>query len=367
MILSIPFSYIFVDYLGPFNVKQNNITRKVWVLCITCTWSRSINLKVCQDLSVKEYLWAFSLHTFEYGLPRLCISDLGSQLVAGGNIIQSFLNDPESKLYLESNGIKTIEFSQFFKGHSELGSLVEVCVKLTKKLIFGAIKNMVLTLHDFEYLICSTIHIVNKRPIAFKESLRTEESDSYPEPITPEMLVKGYDLPSLNIIPELQYLPDDLEWVPDKSPSDQIKVEYAKLRKARHNLIEAYHSEFLGTLMHQAVDRKDRYRPVIHKGVEIGDIVLIKEPHTKSINFPLGIVKDIVTNDMGETTGALVFKGKTKELVKRHISTLIPYLECNPDYKADQEPVVVRTDDVPLGRVQREAAVTSRNLTRTML
>ncbi|XP_068224857.1 uncharacterized protein [Palaemon carinicauda] len=336
---AVPFSNIFVDFIGPFNVKQGAEKMKVWILCFTCTWSRAINLKICRDLSVNEYLRAFSLHVFEYGFPQLCVSDPGSQLVAGGNIITSFINDPDTKLYLESNGIKHVKFQQFFKGHSELGSLVESCVKLVKKLIFSAIKTWVLSLPDFEYLVCNVVHLANKRPIAFKESLRETEADSCPEPITPEMLVKGYELVSLNLIPDLQEVPDDPEWKMSSSPTEIIKDEYEKLRKVRYNLLEAYQNEFLSTLVAQAVDRKDRYRPVCHQKLGIGDIVLIKEPNTKTINFPLGIVKGIEENDLGETTGAIILKGKTRELIKRHVTTLIPYLKVVPDasYNSDND------------------------------
>ena len=50
--------------------------------------------------------------------------------------MQSFLDDYESKEYLSSHGIKSISFKQYFKGHSQLGSLVETCVKLVKRLVF---------------------------------------------------------------------------------------------------------------------------------------------------------------------------------------------------------------------------------------
>ena len=93
---------------------------KVWILCLTCTWSRAINLKLCIDLSVKEFLRAFQLHCFEFGLPELCISDLGTQLVAGANTILDFLKDPEVKLYFEEKGVQPIQFQQFYKAAHSL-------------------------------------------------------------------------------------------------------------------------------------------------------------------------------------------------------------------------------------------------------
>ena len=92
---NIPFSNVYIDYMGPFSIKSGNSQVKVWVLCVTCMWSRAINLKVCINQSVTEFLRAFQLHIFEFGLPQLCISDLGTQLTAGANTIKDFLKDHE--------------------------------------------------------------------------------------------------------------------------------------------------------------------------------------------------------------------------------------------------------------------------------
>ncbi|XP_066987493.1 uncharacterized protein [Macrobrachium rosenbergii] len=173
-----PYRAIFADYMGPFFVRSNNQKIKVWLLCITCTWSRTTNLKLCMNMTVNEYLRAFQLHCFEYGIPELCISDMGTQVVAGANVIMDFFMNPEVKLYFGENGIEPIQFHQFFKGNNALGSVVESCVKSTKKLIYGAIRDNVLEIRDFAFLIGQTIHMVNRRPIAFKEAFREADLSS---------------------------------------------------------------------------------------------------------------------------------------------------------------------------------------------
>ena len=142
--VDIPFANVFIDHMGLFQVKVSKEKTKVWVLVITCLFTRAINLHVCSDLSTDEFLRALQLHTFQYGVPQLVLSDMGSQLVAGGNIVQTFLNDSQSENYFRDNNSKVTTFDQYFKGHSQLGSLVESCVKLSKRLLYGAIKNNVL-------------------------------------------------------------------------------------------------------------------------------------------------------------------------------------------------------------------------------
>ena len=329
---SIPFRYVCLDYMGPFNVTWNGKKSKVWILIITCMWSRAINMKICINANVKEFLRALQLHIFEYGIFELCISDLGSQIVAGCNIISSFLEDCDTQIYLEKHGIKAVKFDHFSKGNSSLGSLVESCVKLTKKLMHGAVKNSVLDYLDFNFIVCQTVHIVNRRPIAFKESLRNNNPDENIKPITPEALLKGYDLVSVNVIPELQVCPDsnDPEWLKNENLPETVRSNHSKLLKARDRLTDLYHTEFLANLIQQAVNEKGRYKPVFHKHLQVGDIVLLKDKFLKPSTYPLGIVKRIEVNNLEEVTAAYVFKGATRELVYRHSSSLIRLIpnEC---------------------------------------
>ena len=363
----VPFSNVFVDHLGPFSIKKNGITEKVWLLCITCTWCRAVNLVIAHDLSMKEFLRTFQLHCYEFGLPQLFVSDLGSQFTAGVNVLKDFLNDPEVHKYFEFNQDKPITFQQYFKGHSQLGSLVEIVVKMVKRLIYGSIRNNILDILDFELLIGYVTHLTNRRPIAFKDEMRCAKIDNVPDPISPDLLLRGYETTSINLIPELQTIADkDPNWLIPNSTCENLRENYLKLRKVLTDLRNIYSDEFLGTLMSQAVDRKDRYKPVSHKGLEVGDIVLLKEANTKPNHYPLGIIKQTVTNDIGEVTGALVMKGRSREIVKRHSSTIIPMLQVdskdNGSVSQNSNPEVI----VP-SRPMRKAAKTSREKTRILL
>ena len=230
------------------------------------------------------------------------------------------------------------------KGNSALGSMVESCVKLTKKLIYGSIRNNILDFRNFEFLMFQVIHLVNRRPIAFKEALREVDlNTSFPDPITPEILIHGYELVSVNVVPELQRAPNTDDESFTIEPAEKVRNSYKKLQKVRSNLIDLYHSEFIAKLMQQAVAVKDRYSPVKHTALQRNDIVLIKEPFHKPSQYPMGIVKDIVTNDLGEVTGATVLNGKTHEVTKRHVSNLIFLLR--PSATPEPETVSITPSD----------------------
>ena len=366
-----PFSAVAIDYAGPFKVKINSKLEKVYVLVITCLFTRAINLKVSLNLTTREFIRSFQLHTFEYGLSRFVLSDSGSQIVAGADIITNFLSDPETVTYLKECGSELIEFQQYFKGRHELGSLVEICVKLCKRLLSGAIKNYVLEMREFEFIVANATHLVNRRPVAFKDSLR-DNGLVAPKAISPEQLIHGFALPSVNIIPSIQAISfHDLEGDRNYDPVEKIKTVDDKLRNVRTKLIEAYNVEFLPQLIAQATNDKSRYKPVSHDPIQVGDIVLLKEEHTKQCNYPMARVKRITLNELGEVTGAVLLKGSTGETVRRHSSVIIPLLQDTMHADPPDFPVNVHVAQDSANkrdrRTQRTAAAASERLSKAML
>ena len=342
---NIPYRSLFLDYCGPFYVRFHGQKTKIYLLIITCLWSRAVNIQICLDLTVSSFLRAFQLHIYEFGLPELVLSDMGSQIVSGAKIITNFLKEPTARSYLTERDIKTISFEQYAKGHSELGSLVETMVKLVKRLLFGSIRNLILDYFQYEFIVKQTIHMINRRPIAFKSGLRDGSvQECVPQAITPEILIRGHELVSLNTIPSLEDKDtNDPQWLPPGENIPHIRDSCDKLLKARKYLTELYNEEFLAELSSQATSVKGRYKPMKLHSLAIGDLVLLKESLTKINYFPKAIVVEVFTNDFREVTSAVVRKPVTRELVRRHVTTLIPllrrseYCEVASD-EADKQP-----------------------------
>ena len=333
----IPFSRAGLDYAGPYRVRFGKETRKVYILVVSCLYTRAINVEVSVDLTTSEFLRSFQLHCHKFGVPSFVMSDLGTQIVEGSKIISNFLNDPQTAIYFEENGCKMIDFYQYDKGHHELGSLVEIAVKEVRRLISGAIRNTVLSVRDFEYIVSQTVHLVNRRPIAMQPLLRSGDiNDANLEVIPPELLLRGHNLTSINLLPALQHVDlEDMDIGDNFEPVQHIRDLDGKLKNVRRKLFKAYHNEFIPQMIKQATDQKSRYSPKKHVKLQVDDIVLLKEDNVKLTNMPMGRVLQVVENDLGEVTSALIFKGATREKVRRHVSALIPLLQYNNDTGGD--------------------------------
>ena len=346
----VPFGSIFIYLIGPINARFEGKVRKTWLLIVTCLYTRAISLHICLSADTPEFLRCLQLHVYRYGMFQLCLSDLGTQLKAGAAVISDFLDDFECAEYFREHGIQKLTFNQYAKGNSALGSLVEVLVKQTKSLIIKSIGKVILSYPQFDLLVARVNHVINRRPVTYKESLREGVECSLPEPITPEMLLHGRELTSVNIIPSVQ--PDPYS-DPDNY-SAKFKDDYERLQSVIAKLNNLYHTEFLHQLMSQSIDQRDRYKTVDHKVIKPGDVVLLVEPQTKRSNYPMAVVKKVNVNSLGEVVSAIVLKGKSREKVFRHASSIIPILsstkddeestgDCNTvDSEAPSEPVISR-------------------------
>ena len=86
--------------------------------------------------------------------------------------------------------------------------------------------------------------------------------------------------------------------------------------------------------MVQSVDRKGRYKPVTHKLLGVGDLVSIKQPFSKPILYPMGVVKSVKYNDLGEIVSAEIMKSNRQVLCK-HVNDLVLLLKSNEQGKVN--------------------------------
>lgn len=326
----IPFRDIFLDHLGPFKVYgdfQSKVKHPVHILLITCLWTRAVHLKICLNNDSPNFLRSLQSHVLQYGLPERCYSDLGSSIVAGSNVIKDYLSDHEAHKYFTENGIKVTSFDQFPKGNSALGGICERLVEMIKLHFNKVLRRKVLPFENFRYLVDEAQFFCNRRPLCFKEFLRNPMNVESVTPITPEMLIKGYSTEPIKIAPSVSN--SDAEW----QTGDITEIQQASrdLADCRDMLRDVYHGEFLQSLIHQATDRPERYKYTRHRALQVGDVVLLKEPLLKPIAYPMGIVKSIESNELGETTAARVKKGNTGETVYRHSSSLILLIPVDGD------------------------------------
>ena len=95
--------------------------------------------------------------------------------------------------------------------------------------------------------------------------------------------------------------------------------------------------------------------------------MLLKEDFTKAINYPMAMVLKTTENSLGEVTDVEVRRGSSREKVRRHVSSLIPFLGSGNETQNNAAEKISIAEPRPNSRPTRKAAKKARDACRTML
>ena len=356
-----PFSTIMMDFTGAYSIKdENSDVKKYYVLLITCMFTRNVRLYVCPSLDTASFLHAMQMHIFEFGVPELIISDNQPSFNTGYKVIKSCLSAPEIIEFLKDKNIKELSYDPYPANSPNLGGAVESLVGQIKNILYASVGKSLLDLSKFQLLVAEAQILVNKRPIGQKEVLTSNETANLDQcVITPEMLVKGYEVPSMNVLPSLSDEETiDISWTPGNP--DDITTYFNSFSKNRNKLYELYEGEFLRNLERQATNKPSRYKRSNQPEIHEGDLVAIKTPLLKPFSYPRALITSIERNNLGEIN-ALSLRKANKEVIRRHPSDVI-LLQSFSDATDSKGPAIGGTSlesDPPSGgdssRPKREA------------
>ncbi|XP_058817112.1 uncharacterized protein LOC131680413 [Topomyia yanbarensis] len=76
-----PFTYVGVDYMGPFEVKVGRSIVKRWICLFTCLTIRAVHLELAHSLSTKSCVMAFRRFVSRRGAPLEVFTDNGTNFV----------------------------------------------------------------------------------------------------------------------------------------------------------------------------------------------------------------------------------------------------------------------------------------------
>lgn len=315
------FSTMYIDYVGPFVCKVGKVKQKTYIVLFKCWWSKALNAVVVDSANAQGFIFAFQNHVYDYGIPEIVHSDSGTNFTAGFSWLRDTLDTVEVKDYLDELKVKAPTFEQFPRGSLNRGipNFIESGVKIVKRLLQGAIRGNVLEILQFCSVVKQCICLANRRPLCNFSALRDQNVQSDYRIITPELLKFGYELAVL----ELNSSHDNDSWKPEELMDSNIAYKNLDhLLKVKGKIRELYHNEFLYGLLDNATKTKGRYLPVKHQVLAPGDTCLIKDPFVKQSCFPLGLIKKVTKNSLGEVTQAVVLKAN-KSLITRDSSDLV--------------------------------------------
>lgn len=266
-----PYSFIGLDYMGPFTIKEPNtedLVSKVYVLMITCASSRSVHLEATRSLALNDFLMALDRFFNYRGIPSHVESDCAPTFLRCDKELKSLFKSDRVIRFFEK---KRINWNFYTEKSPHKGGFIERLNDIFKRACRKNFGNAQLDFEEFRTMVCYAMGTLNDRPITYVYSNSDDGMI-----LTPSLLTLGYNLREPPHI-RFTYKMDEI--------TRKYGQQFADLEK-RKNEFWNYCSEVYNTELFERHIKGSKLNPnrVIPK---IGNICLLKRENTPRRKWPL--------------------------------------------------------------------------------
>ena len=271
-----PFEHSGMDVFGPYyisegkNTRRNKSQKKIWVLIITCLYSRAVHLEILTSMDTSTFILAFRRFTALRGHCNLLRSDRGSNFIGARNQSDDTIDEDALRSSLQSRGC---EWELTPPRASHMAGVWERKVGSVKKVLRSTmylLKIRMLDRDEFETLLREAAAIVNSTPLS---EISCDPSE--PFPVCPTMLLTLREKPSPS---SEEFIDRDLcaygskRWRRSQYLADQFWIRWKR-----------------DYILDQQARSKWQYPS---RNLSVGDVVLVKDPSPRS-SWPLAIVSKV--------------------------------------------------------------------------
>ena len=273
-----PFTYVGMDYFGPFLIKEGRKTNKRYGVVFTCLVSRAVHIELSSTLDTDSCIQAIRRLIARRGPVREMHSDNGTNLVGAEKELRQAIQEINDKGIREKLLKYCIDWKFNPPTASHMGGSWERQIRSVRKILAGLLGEHGERMNEesLHTLMCEVESIINSRPLTL---LSSEPDDMLP--LTPSQL--------LTMKPDvLGYPPGDFE-----RNDLYLRRRWRRTQYLANLFWSRWRKEYLTTL-------QERHK-WCHKrrNLKIGDVVLLKDDNTSRNTWPLGIVLKTETDAQG--------------------------------------------------------------------
>ena len=183
-----PFTYVVVDYFGPFfiRIRRSDVPR--YGVLFTCMMSRAVHLEVSDSLDTSSFINALRRFTAIRGPIRLLRSDRGSNFVGAKNEFDREIDHSKVKEYLlGQHNCDYFNFTMNVPSASHMGGAWERQIRTVRNVLAPMLEKLGSQLDDesLRTLFYEAMAIINSRPLSVDDLT----DPSAMEPLTPNHLL----------------------------------------------------------------------------------------------------------------------------------------------------------------------------------
>ena len=299
-----PFTYVGVDFFGPFYVKEGRSEKKRWGALFTCLVSRAVHIEVAHTLSTDSFLNAYRRFVGRRGPVRHLRCDRGTNFVGAKHELDKAAAELDGKRIQEEllrDQCDWVEFKMNIPNASHMGGVWERMIKSVRRVLAAILDQHGQNLDDelLRTFLVEAELVVNSRPLTYPD-MNSPDSE---EPITPLQLLTlkakvVYPPPGL-------FVKEDIycrkRWRRVQYLADQFWIKWKK--------------EYLPTLQ----ERRKWTGP--KDNLQAGDVVLLMDENIPRCQWSRGIVtyvfpsKDELTRKVTIKTMTSIFDRPVHKLI----------------------------------------------------
>ncbi|XP_065094204.1 uncharacterized protein LOC135714762 [Ochlerotatus camptorhynchus] len=277
-----PFTYMGVDYFGPFMIILGRRLEKRWVLLATCLTTRAIHLQIVHTMTTDSCIMALRNVMARRGVPAVIYSDRGTNFQgASKELEEAMANLDRERLAVEFTSSHT-SWNFIPPASPHMGGAWERLIRTVKQNLGKLKANRMLSHEVLENMLLEVENIVNSRPLT---SIPLDDDQS--PVLTPNHFLMGS---SNGLRP----------WVPFDDSSEVLKNCW-ELSQA---LANQFWKQWLRDYLPSITRRTKWYTEV--KPIKINDIVVIVDPKLPRNTWPKGRVIGIKQGSDGQVRSATV-------------------------------------------------------------
>jgi hypothetical protein len=277
-----PFSHVGIDYFGPLYVSMLRRTLKRYGVMFTCLDCRAVHLELADSMDLDSFMMAFSRFTDRRGVPLVCYSDNGTNLVAGEQEIRDAIAQWNPEALAKNMADRNIEWRFSPPASPHFGGSWERMIKSAKLAMRIVLKERVVTQEVLSTVMTGVEALLNARPLTPVSSDPTEV-----DALTPNHFLHGR--------PNIQLHSDF-----DAQPQLLSKRRWMDAQEIVNHVWNRWMREYLPSL----IERTKWLRP--RRNLAVGDVVLMEMPNPKRSTWPIGRIVRVEAGADGAVRSAEV-------------------------------------------------------------
>ena len=309
-----PFTYVGVDYFGPYVTKEGRKERKRYGALFTCLVSRAVHIEVAHSLDTDSFLHALRRFIARRGQVREIRSDNGTNFVGARRELREAINEMDQKEVTEKLRQQNIDWKFNPPAASHMGGVWERQIRTARRILDTLLREHGSRLDDesLQTLMCEVESIINSRPLTV---ISSDVRDPYP--LSPNQILTmktGIVLP-----PPGKFQRNDV----------YMRRRWRRVQYLCNLFWSRWKREYLPTLQERAKWNK------VKRNLKVDDVVLVRDENAPRNVWPMGVVTKVEPDSKG-LVRSVVLRTHTTEL-HRPVNKLILMLTAEERMDATQD------------------------------